>query len=84
MKPMDETKRAYTVSYINQYGEFGGSVRLPYHRAAEMVATIYRLSLSDATSHGNGYGRVTAVTVTPTDDELDLRSIAEIEAQVIA
>jgi hypothetical protein len=65
----------YEVEYTNEFDTFVMSAEFSRVQAAQMVATLFRLP---------SWGRVTQATVRKTDRKRDMRSIEEIEQNVIA
>jgi hypothetical protein len=65
----------YEVEYTNEFGDFTMSSAFSRVQAAQMVATLFRLP---------SWGNVTQATVTKTDRKRDMRTIGEIEANVVA
>ena len=65
----------YEVGYTNEFGAFTMSAEFSRVQAAQMVATLFRLP---------SWGNVTQATVRKTDRKRDLRSVNEIERNVIS
>lgn len=65
----------YDVDYENEFGETAISADFSRDQAAQMVATLFRL---------DAWGDVKWARVTKTDRLRDMRSIEEIESNIIA
>lgn len=66
--------QAYRVEYTNEHNTFCASDTMTLAEASQMVMRLYE----------GAWGKVSSVVVTPSDQPLDTRSLAEIEANIIA
>lgn len=66
---------AYDVDYENEFGEQSIDADFSSDQAAQMVSTLFRL---------DSWGKVKWARVTKTDRVRDMRSIREIEGNIVA